>query len=510
MRLIFRKFAELGTLDGVLRFLARHQIRIGVRVREGPGKGALAWRRPNRPTLQQVLKHPLYAGAYVYGRRQTDPRRYRPEQPRSGRVVVAPSEWLTFLPDRCPAYISREQYEVNRARLQANRARAETLGAARNGPALLAGLVVCARCGSRLAVRYRGPRTRQTYVCQRLQDTYGGPSCQHVPGACLDEFVGRQVLAALEPAALELSLEATQRLEQERDELARLWQQRRERAAYEAERAARQYHAVEPEHRLVARTLERAWEATLAAQQQLEEDYDRFVRQQPRVLTDDERRAIRHLADDIPALWAAPTTTPADRKEIVRQVVGRVVVEAQGSSERVRVAIEWAGGGRTEAEIVRPIARLEHTSAYPQLCRRLRDLVEQGHATAEIAQRLNAEGYRPARQDRPFSAQGIRELRRRLGLNRGRPHVVRHDGLGPDEWWKAELARALGMPAGTLEHWIRRGRVTARQADEPLRRWIVWADAAERERLRQLYRRSTGDEARRRWTETVGSEAVHD
>jgi hypothetical protein len=244
VRLIFRKFEGLGTLDGVLRFLARHEVRIGVRVREGPGKGTLVWRRPNRPTLQQVLKHPLYAGAYVYGRRQTDPRRYRPEQPRSGRVVVAASEWLTFLPDRCPAYITREQYEANQARLQANRARAETLGAARNGPALLAGLVVCARCGSRLAVRYQGPKTRQTYVCQRLQDTYGGPSCQHVPGACLDAFVGRQVLAALEPAALELSLEATQRLEQERDELARLWQQRLERAAYEAARAGRQYRLV--------------------------------------------------------------------------------------------------------------------------------------------------------------------------------------------------------------------------------------------------------------------------
>ena len=138
VRLIFRKFEELGTLDGVLRFLARHEVRIGVRVREGPGKGALVWRRPNRPTLQQVLKHPLYAGAYVYGRRQTDPRRYRPERPRSGRVVVASSEWLTFLPDRCPAYITWEQYEANRARLEANRARAEALGAARDGPALLA------------------------------------------------------------------------------------------------------------------------------------------------------------------------------------------------------------------------------------------------------------------------------------------------------------------------------------------------------------------------------------
>jgi hypothetical protein len=134
----------------------------------------------------------------------------------------------------------------------------------------------------------------------------------------LFEFVSQQVLAALEPAALELSLTATERLEQERNELDRLWQQRRERAAYEVERAARQYHAIEPEHRLVARTLEHTWEEKLTAQQQLEEEEYRFVQQKPRLLSEVVREAIRRLATDIPALWAAPTTKAADRKEIIR------------------------------------------------------------------------------------------------------------------------------------------------------------------------------------------------
>ena len=501
VRLIFRKFEALGTLDGVLRYLAQHQIQLGIWVREGPAKGQQVWRRPNRQTLQQVLKHPLYAGAYVYGRRQDDPRRRQPGRPRSGRVVVAPSEWLAFVPEHCPAYITWEQYQANRGRLEANRARAESMGAVRDGPALLAGLVACARCGARLIVRYRGSRGPHVYECNRLRDNYGGPLCQHVAGPCLDRFVGRQVLAALEPAALELALEATARLEQEREELARLWQQRRERAAYEVDRAARQYHAVEPEHRLVARSLERAWEQKLAAQQQLEEEYHRFLRQQPRALTANERAAIRRLAADIPALWAAPTTTAADRKEIVRQVVERVVVDAQGTSERVRVAIEWVGGGRTEGEVVRPVARLADLSYYPQLCERLRELSAAGLAAAEIARQLDAEGYRPAREGAGFGASWVRELRRRLGLSRHRPHTMRRDGLGPDEWWRSELARALGISGGSLEHWIRRGWVRARQADEPLRRWIVWADAAELERLRQFHRRSVGDEARRRWTE---------
>src|SRR5215469_3827445 len=319
VRFLFQKFEELGTLGGLVRYLAHHQIQLGIRVREGPGKGELVWRRPNRATVQMMLKHPLYAGSYVYGRRQDDPRRKQPERPRTGRVVMTADEWLVLLPNRCPAYISPEQYERNQARLQANRARADAMGVARGGSALLAGLVVCARCGSRLSVHYEGDGHLHTYECVERWTHYGEPRCQHLAGPCLDAFVGHQVLAALEPAALELSLAATERMEQERAELDRLWQHRRERAAYEAERAARQYQTVEPENRLVARTLERAWNEKLLAQQQLEEEYHRFLQQKPRILSQTEREAIRCLATDIPVLWAASTTTDADRKEIMRQ-----------------------------------------------------------------------------------------------------------------------------------------------------------------------------------------------
>jgi DNA invertase Pin-like site-specific DNA recombinase len=510
VRLIFEKFTELGTLGGVLRYLARHQIQVGIRVREGPGKGQLVWRRPNRPTLQQILKHPLYAGAYVYGRRQDDPRQHHPGRPRSGRIVMAPSEWLAFVPDQCPAYITWEQYEANRDRLEANRARAASLGAVRAGPALLAGLVTCAHCQARLGVRYHGAGQPHIYECTRARNNYGSPLCQHVAGPCLDEFVTDQVLLALQPAALELALEATTRLEHEREALDRLWQQRRERAAYDAERAARQYHAVEPENRLVARTLERAWEEKLATQQQLDEEYHRFLRRQPRILTPEERAAIRRLAADIPALWAAPMTTAADRKEIVRQVVERVVVDAQGRSERVPVTIEWVGGGRTEGEVLRPIARLADLSSYPRLSQRLRELTEQGLSAEAIGERLAAEGFRSARGETGFGASWVRALRQRLGLSKGRPRAIRPDGLAPDEWWRSELANVLGIPSGTLAAWIGRGWVRARRADEPMRRWILWADEAERERLRQLHRRSVGDEARHRWIQAPSREARHD
>lgn len=506
VRLVFRTFAELGTLHGVLRYLADHQIQLGVRVREGPGKGNLVWRRPNRMTLQTVLKHPLYAGAYVYGRRQEDPRRRRAGQTRSGRVVMAREDWLAFVPDRAPAYISWEQYEQNQAQLAANRARTESRGAVRSGRALLAGLVRCGRCGPRMLVRYESARVGPTYVCARHASNYGAPHCQQVPAPPLDAFVSQHVLTALQPAALELSLTATERLEHERTELGRLWEQRRERAAYEAERARRQYEAVEPEHRLVARTLERQWEEKLAAQQQLEEAYHRFQQQQPRTLSDAERAAIRRLAADIPALWTAATTTAADRQELSRQIVDAVVIVAEGKSERVQVTIRWVGGGATTGTVVRPIRHSSHLSTYAEICEQVRRWTPERLPAASIAERLNAAGYRPARGG-AFGVQAVHDLRRRLQLSGTRPRARSHAELGPNEWWCAELGQVLGLPKGTLQHWIRRGWVRARQEAGGLRRWIVWADGAEQERLRPLGQRPLPDELRRRWTEAARPEA---
>jgi DNA invertase Pin-like site-specific DNA recombinase len=498
VRLILRKFEEIGTLGGLLRYLVEHQIQIGIRVREGPGKGTLVWRRPNRVTVQMLLKHPLYAGAYVYGRRQVDPRRKQVARPQTGRVVMVPAAWHALLPGHCPAYISPEQYDRNQARLTANRARAEAVGAVRTGAALLPGLVFCAHCEVRLTVHYNGQRTHHTYDCMERRNHYGERLCQHVPGPALDAFVTQHVLRALEPATLELALAAAAQVEQERTDLDRLWRQRLERAGYEAERAARQYRLVEPENRLVARHLEREWEEKLAAHQQLEEEYHRFSGQHPRVLTAQERDAIRRLAADIPGLWAAPTTTVVDRKEIIRQVVERVVVAAHSRSERVTVRIEWVGGGQTEGEMVRDIARLCDLSYYPRLCARVRALTATGLSAPAIATQLQQEGYHPTRQTATFSFVQVAEVQRRLGLRPCQPRVRDRQPVSAEEWWASDLADRLGLSHTNLHRWIRLGWVRARQEEGPLHRWIVWADSAELARLVQLRQRSSADEARRR------------
>lgn len=507
VHLIFRKFQEIGTLNGLLRYLVQQEIQLGVRVRIGSNRGDLEWRVPNRMTLQNMLKNPAYAGAYAYGKRQIDPRKKQPGKPSTGRVVSDPENWHALVKDRFPAYISWEQYQQNLAQLQANQFRADTICAVRHGPALLSGLLVCQYCGCRMTVHYSGRGRTHEYVCNRLLSNYGGSRCQRVPGKALNQFITAQVLAALQPAAVELSLQVATQLEVDRQELDTLWQKRLERAAMEAERASRHYQLVEPENRLVARQLAQSWEATLATQQQLQEDYQRFCSQQPRQLSTTERRAIEQLAYDIPRLWEAPTTTQAQRKEIIRQVIHRILVQTQGQSEKVDLSIEWTGGVVTHHQAIRPIAHWEHLSFYPQLCDRIRSLASEGYKATDIAAQLNQESFHPPKYVTQFKPASVLNLMRRLGLYQRRPKGVNTEILAEHEWWLPDLARTLDMPSSTLYTWVQRNELQYRKQSTSPYRLIIWADDADIQRLKQRQQVPYHDRMRQQWSALAREEA---
>jgi DNA invertase Pin-like site-specific DNA recombinase len=511
VRLIFQKFSQYRTLNGVLQFLAAHNIQIGVRLRTGPDKGDLVWRRPNRHTLSNLLHHPIYAGAYTFGRRQVDPRRKQAGRPATGRVVLPPEKWSVLIQDFFPSYISWEQYLANQEQLEANHNQAAQRGAVRQGPSILAGLIVCGRCQGRMAVRYSGSEKRLSYICDGQYTNYGGQRCQSLSGKALNRLVSQQVLEVLEPASLELSLRAAETLEQERKQLAQLFEQRLERARYEAERAARQYRLVEPENRLVARQLERDWEQKLLAEQKLQQESDRFRAQQPRTLTEKQRAEIRQLASSIPALWQAPSTTEAERKTIVRQLVEKVVVQVIGTSEQVQVQIHWAGGYRTEDSLSRPVARWEQLSQYAKLKARLQQLIQRGLSSGQIAQQLNTEGWKPPKRADQFRAPMVRALLNRLGLGTvHRAPAYCKPKLKKNEWWLPELAERLEMPSVTLQHWIYRGWVQARQVDGKQGRWAVWTDAKELKRLEQLRGFPPGYWSRKHWFKTIAEKESYE
>jgi hypothetical protein len=502
VRLVFDLFERLGTVNGVLCFLADNHIQAGMRLREGPERGELAWRRPSRAGVQNMLRNPAYAGIYAYGRSRVDPRRRQAGRPFTGRVRTGREDWIVFLPGLLPAYISIGQYEKNRQRMEANRSRSQSLGAVRNGPALLAGLLVCGRCGKKMTVGYQrgaGGKLQPVYVCAREKSDYGGGQCQQLAGSCVDGYVTGLLLDALAPAALEVSLAAAGQVEARRAQVDRIWRQRLERAEFTADRARRQYQLAEPENRLVARQLEKDWEAALAERERLGEEYDRFTASRPRILTPAERRQIRALATDIPAIWHAPTTTDADRKQLIRHLVEQVRAEVLGTSEKVSTQVVWAGGHTTTAQISRPVACLTQLSYYPQLAQRARELADAGLSAAQIASCLNTEGFHPPKRCETFTTSAVSALLRAAGIRR--PHIparAHRPPLAEHEWWLRDLAEHLAMSQVTLDSWIRRGWATG-YLHPDIKLTVVQADPAEVEHLRTLHQTPRGEHIRRPW-----------
>lgn len=506
VRLVFDTFDRLGTLNAVLRYLVEHAVQLPIRSRTGPNKGELEWHPPNRETLQIMLHNPIYAGYYAYGRRRSDPRRKQPGRPSTGRVVRSMDEWHVVLPGKMPAYLTVDQYEANLARLEANRQIAASPGAPRAGSALLAGLLKCGLCGGhRMTVSYHSPASRfpsHNYHCGYLRANYGtGRLCQHIAGPALDSYITQQVLDAVAPAALEVSMQAATQAEAEREALDRLWQQRLERARYQADRAKRQYQLAEPENRLVVRQLEKDWEEALAEQNRLTSDYQRFTETRPATLSPTERAAVRRLAANIPALWAAPSTTLPERKELLRTLIDHITVAVVGRSELVDVTITWAGGHQTGGQAIRPVARLDQLSYFPRLLQLVTDLAAAGHGTRAIADRLNAEGLRPPKRTARFGPAQVLTLMNQydIRVQHRRGQVSALSVLGKDEWTVTALASALQMPTASVYNWIYRGWINARHHPEG-KYWIITADAAELERLRERRARPPGYYTRARWT----------
>jgi DNA invertase Pin-like site-specific DNA recombinase len=484
IRLIFDKFDELGTIYGVFHWLIRHDIKLPIRPLAGAKKGQLDWRRPNICTLAQVVSHPIYAGAYTFGRRSADPKRQLSSKKYRPRAPI--EQWKVLHKDRLPAYITWERYLQNQERIKQNRNRFDCQGAPRSGVTLLSGLIVCAHCGRRMRTLYHSHGKAQ-YDCHNRALTAREPNCPGMAARVVDDLVAQQVLRALEPAAVELSMRAQSDLEQERKRLEKHWQQRRQRARYDTELAERRYQAVDPENRLVAGTLEKRWEELLVQEKQLQEEYDRFRSQTPVGLSPDEQARIAALTSDIPALWNAPGTTNVDRKQIVRCLVERVTVHLNPESEFTGVTIQWAGSFESQHEIIRPVRRYEHLRDLESLLDRAQELRASGQTVNQIAEQLNTEGFHtPTGRGRIKGAMVNQLLQRRGVITNERDN----DGLlGKHEWWLNDLADELQTDRSKLQSWALRGWVQGRKT--PAQGcWILWADNDELRRLRALIAKS--------------------
>ena len=366
----------------------------------------------------------MYAGAYRYGFRPTEPRRQTPGHPRSGRGAgLAPEDCLVFLKDRFPAYITYERFEANQARLAANRARAESAGAVRDGQALLAGVVWCGRCGRRMYVRYGRADRRPSYICSTLRSDYGpaavpvghggrggvlggraGPGGVAAGGPGGEPRGGGRGRAA--PAAGDPPLGAADRAGAVRGGPGR--------PAVPGVRAGEPAGGPDPGASLGGGAAGRSsnWRRNTT---------DSSGRSRE-LLDEADRERIRGLAGEVPALWHAATTTPADRRQVVRLLVDRVVLTVDPDDDRVAVRVEWAGGAVRERAIHRAVQGYKNQQSWPRLSTRLAELHGSGETPEAIAAALDREGFRPPKRASRFTAGMVRRLLHELGL---RPRVSR-------------------------------------------------------------------------------------
>jgi DNA invertase Pin-like site-specific DNA recombinase len=479
---IFEQFSRLGSASAVQRWLVTHQVKFPVRIVSGPRKGELDWRRPYLTTLRNMLTHPIYAGAYVYGRTCQNPTTRRV---RGVSKNVPREQWQVLLRDKCPSYITWEQFESNVEQLKQNRSRSASRGAVRQGRALLAGLIKCGRCGFRMRTRYTGKASQPRYACETSRSLHGDGKCQSVTAKSIDDEVVRLALLALEPSSLEVSLHVAADIDRQREQAKAQWVQQLERATFEADRARRQYDVVEPENRLVARSLEQEWEGKLGTLEELRQRYQQFEHEQLRKLTDDEQDRIRLLAMDLPRLWASDHTTDEDRKIILRQVIDQVAVNVEGDTEWVEVRVNWAGGNQTYSRVRRPVGGSKQLSRWPQLVERLQALKANGLSAPQIAERLNQEGFRPA-QAKEITPQNVRVWLCRHGLTNKRMPLPTQ--LSEIEWTIPGLIARYGLSTSKIHGWIKRGQVVARQISGPGSRWII---TAEREHIETLIRKGS-------------------
>jgi len=463
--LVFQKFKELRSANAVQRYLQKENLNLPSRPLQGPAPHEIVWQEARYSTVLAILKNPAYAGVYVYGQSTRDPARHKPGHSGSGIVHRPIEDWPIVLQGTYPAYITWEEYLANQQQLQANQNRyhAGKPGAPRKGQALLQGILLCGQCGTRMRLRYSGPHGQfPVYRCQYDREHQQQRYCQEVRALGLDEEIERILLAALAPDQIKMALASLEQIEQERASLSRQWQLRLERTQYETERARRQYSLVEPENRLVARSLEHSWEQKLRDTEKVEREYQDWLVQHRLEITPADRQEILSLGENLPKLWNSASTTPADRKQIVRLLIRDVVVDPDRVKGKVWFQINWQTGAISEHCYTR---RVQNYANYPDLERleqRIRQLHAQHQMDKQIASTLNAEGFRNAHL-RLFSGKMIWILRTRLGL----PTVI-HQGYNPKQsedgtYSIAGAAEILGVFPGTIYSWIRSARLTAFQ-----------------------------------------------
>ena len=352
---VFKKFRELGSARQTALWYRDHTTPLPEAVR-GTRSQKVVWRLPSETRIRQILKNPCYAGALAYGRTETKVIVDNGRAQKSNSRKAKPQEkWKLLLQNNHDGYIQWQDYLENLSMLESNASSREpsSSGVAKQGTALVGGLLRCGHCGRKMFVAYSGNGNRQPrYSCHGGRDERGSASCQSLGGTGVDRAVTETLLAAIEPAGIEAALLAMTQFDEQQDEQRRALELSLEKAHYEVDRARRQYDQVDPANRLVASELEARWNVALETCRGVEQQLERLSEGRQE-LTDHEKARLLELARDLPLLWNQPSATFDMKKRIIRTVIEEIVIRDDESKQNHLLVIHWKGGVHTELAVVR-------------------------------------------------------------------------------------------------------------------------------------------------------------
>ncbi|MCA1700668.1 MAG: recombinase zinc beta ribbon domain-containing protein, partial [Actinobacteria bacterium] len=417
------------------------------------------WARASYGAVHDFLTNPAYAGAFVFGRTRTDKHLDAQGRVRRRTVELPIEQWSVCIPEHHSGYVSWNDYLATRERLRSNVIRrGEGGGPAREGVGLLQGIVRCGQCGRRMQVAYSGNDGRvPRYACVRAHHLHGTDhACQSLGGQRLEKAIAAAFLDAITPAGIRASAQAIEELERQHEE--RLAGQRLavERAEFETGRARRQFDSCEPEHRLVARTLEARLETALGELERERRKLAELECRRPEPLTSTERQALARVARDLPRLWNAPTTTPRDRKELLRSLISEVVVTVREDPRRAEIEIAWEGGARTDLQVAL-VRRGTKSTCTPEGTVELIRALAAHHPDRQIAAILNKQGRRTG-TGLLFTEPRVKHVRQRNQIPAAPP-----PDPASDLFTIEQAAMQLGVTHGTIYRWLKAGLLPGEQ-----------------------------------------------
>jgi len=486
VRLLFATFRQTGSAYGVVHHFAQKAIQFPKRAYGGIWNGRLIWGRLSEGRVRTILKNPAYAGFYAFGRFRSRKQISSEGQIQSKITAVPMSSWTVTIPDHHEAYITWEEFLQNQTILLRNLTCAEEnilTGPAREGLALLQGLLLCGNCGRRLTIRYRGNGgIYPTYECNWLRrEGIATRSCLHVRCGILDDAVSERLLQVIHPAQLQIALEALRELEQRDEALSHQWRMRIERAEYEVQLAQRRYEEVDPANRLVAATLERRWNDALNQLQETQKNFEDFLATHARATTPQQQEEILSLARDFPRLWKAPTTQAKDRKRMVRLLVKDITINKSGQPKQLLAQIRWQGGASETLVLDLPPSIADQLRYPDQAVARVRELAATMHDD-QIAATLNGENRRSSK-GKIFTGSIIRWIRYRYKISAA---VLKH----PQELTVHQMTERFGVSIHVVYYWIDRGLIGARRLNAGSPYWVTLCAEKEQELLEWVRRSS--------------------